>query len=352
MMDIAVLAGGRSLEHEISQLSGLQVVQNLCGRSWRVWPVFINRDGSWSAPDRPFDVCADNPFEGDDALMLRPGAALVHLLDHCSVSVVFPVLHGRHGEDGTVQGMLELHDVAFVGSDIAASAVAMDKLRTRECLRSHGLPMPKAYLPKTSLASANPVDEARRIEAEIGFPCFVKVDHSGSTIGVERVEGEVDLDSFLHKNRHAGRRFLAETAVVGEEITVPVLGNSGSRLEVLPPVGIYPRNEGFFTYEAKYRNGMCEEIVPPRGLDDQQLREAMELGRRCHQALQCDGMSRTDMIISEQGPKILEVNTLPGMTKMSLLPKSAAVYGLEFPDLLDHLLELAMQRWGVRSAVS
>lgn len=351
-MNIAVLAGGRSAEHEISQLSGYQVLQNLCGREWRVWPVFIDRDGQWSVPDRPFSIGEDNPFDGSGACPLRPGAALVQLLDRCSVSLVFPVLHGRHGEDGTVQGMLELHDVAFVGSDTAASAVAMDKLRTRECLRSHGLPMPKAYLPDTCLAAADAATEAQKIEAEIGFPCIAKVDHSGSTIGVEEIAGYADLDAFLQKHRHAGRRFMAEAVVHGEEITVPVLGNTGSTLQALPPIGIYPRHGEFFTYEAKYHTGMCEEIVPPRGLDHQQIREVMDLGRRCHAALQCDGLSRTDMIITQQGPTILEVNTLPGMTKMSLLPKSAAVHGLQFPALLDHLLDLAMQRWGVRSIVS
>ncbi len=352
MIDIAVLAGGRSSEHEISQLSGFQVLQNLCLREWRLWPVYIDREGRWSLPEQPFSHGDADPFQLASKRRARPGVALEHLIESCGVGLVFPVLHGRHGEDGTVQGMMELHDLAFVGSGTAASAVAMDKLRTRECLRSQGLPMPAAYMPHASVQEADPRLEAEHIAASVGFPCFVKIDHSGSTIGVSRVNNESELAAFLRENQNKGRRFLAEQALQGEEITVPVLGNAGGHLEILPPVGIYPVVDGFFTFEAKYQVGMCEEVVPPRGLSEEQVADAMILAQRCHEALHCDGLSRTDMILDAGGLKILEVNTMPGMTEMSLLPRSAAVHGLEFPELLDRLLYLAMERWGLRSRVS
>jgi D-alanine-D-alanine ligase len=257
---------------------------------------------------------------------------------------VFPVLHGPGGEDGTVQGMLDLYDLPCVGSGCAASAVAMDKIRTRECLLHHGLPMARAYVPATPLALADADREAKAIQDTVGFPCFLKVDHSGSTLGVARATTPADVATFLDSCRLMGRRFLAEAEVCGEEITVPVLGNSGRELTVLPPVGIYPVDGGYFTHSAKYDPGACAEVVPPRGLSDEQIRQVQDLGLRCHEVLQCDGMSRTDMILGADGPVILEVNTIPGLTEASLLPKAARAQGFTFTALIDRLLELALER--------
>lgn len=345
-MDVCVLAGGRSPEHDVSLASAHQVLAHLDRQRYRVWPVFLGRDGSWWPSREPLPAGAE--WCHDDGAgahgPLRPGAALDWLLDRARIAVVLPILHGPHGEDGTVQGLLELYDLPFVGSGCAASAVAMDKLRTRQVLQSAGIPLAKAYEPAVPMALADARDEFPRLQAAIGTPAFVKVDASGSTVGVQRVTNTAELEAFFRSFRGRFRRWFAEQALVGEEITVAVLGNTGEALQALPPVGIYPRCDAWFTHEAKYRPGMTEETVPPRGWTAAQIEPVQALAIRCHETLVCDGMSRTDMIVTASGPVVLETNTIPGMTRTSLLPQAAAKAGLPFPALLDRLIGLALAR--------
>ncbi|MEO6595600.1 MAG: D-alanine--D-alanine ligase [Planctomycetota bacterium] len=345
-MDIAVLAGGRSPEHEVSLASAAQVLLHLDRTRWRVWPVYLDNQGGWSPSlsSLPQGVV----WQPREALQqrgpMRPGAALDWLLDEAHVQVVLPVLHGPNGEDGTVQGMLELYDVPFVGSGCAASAVAMDKLRTRQVLQVAGVPLAFAYEPGTPLARACAHTEFARMQAAIGTPAFVKVDASGSTVGVQRVHTEQELDAFFTAFRGKFRRWFGEQQLVGEEITVAVLGNTGDELQALPPIGIYPQCDTWFTHEAKYRPGASEEVIPPRGLSAAQIAHVQALAVRCHEVLVCDGMSRTDMIVTANGPRVLETNTIPGLTKTSLLPQAAAAAGLPFPALLDRLLLYALSK--------
>jgi D-alanine-D-alanine ligase len=345
-MDVAVLAGGRSPEHDVSLASTAQVLEHLDRRRYRVWPVFLDRAGGWWPSREPLPA-GESLQPGDRhryPAAMRPGAALDWLLDHAHVRVVLPVLHGPFGEDGTVQGMCELYDLPCVGSGCAASAVAMDKLRTRQVLQSCGIPLAKAYEPHTPLAHADARTEFAQLQASVGTPAFVKVDASGSTVGVQRITCLADLEAFFAAFRGRFRRWFAEQALQGEEITVPVLGNTGDRLQALPPVGIYPRCDTWFTHEAKYRPGATEEVVPPRGWSKVQIQQVQDLAVRCHEALVCDGMSRTDMIVTADGPFVLETNTIPGLTKTSLLPQAANAVGITFPALLDRLVELALSR--------
>ena len=347
---VVVFAGGRSPEHAISCESGREVLRNLNRDRWQPWPVWLEPADSahaWVVPEPgvevPFDIAfgVDHPGE-----RLRPGRALAQLLDE-GIAVAFPVLHGPFGEDGTIQGMLELHDVPFVGSGTAASAVAMDKIRTRECFSSRGLPVARGWVSEGP-ADLDPGRAAAAIEASVGYPCFLKTDLSGSTIGVRRCAGPDDVRAFLGDDARGAMRIVAEQPVAGEEISVPVLGNSADlELTPLPPIGIYPvAEEGYFSHVAKYTAGKCEEVVPPRGLDEAGIRTVQQLAIRCHRALWCDGLSRTDMIVSDDGPVVLEVNTLPGLSPASLLPKAAAAAGIEFANLLDLLIDAALRRHG------
>lgn len=340
MLDVAVLGGGRSAEHDVSLRSCAAVLRALDRTRWRPWPVFLGRDGAWHVAPAPLAAAAPPPaLSVSLGAPRRPGAALAGLLD-AGVRVVFPALHGRAGEDGTLQGMLELHEVAFVGSGTAASAVGMDKLRTRECLTAHGVRMAASV--HGPLDGADAERELERIEAAIGLPCFLKTDLSGSSFGVVRCEDAVAVRRFFASER--GRRYVAERPLHGEEISVPVLGNSGEPLHPLPPVGIYPRVASWFTPDAKYQDGGAQEVIPPRGLDSHGVAEVQALAVRCHEALGCDGVSRTDIIVTVDGPRVLEINTLPGLTEASLLPKCAAAAGISFGDLLDRLLDAALRR--------
>src|SRR5436190_11540820 len=199
LMQVAVLAGGRSPEHDVSLASARQVLQHLDRGRWQVWPGFLDRDGGWWPARAPLAAGVEwRPRDPATTVgRRRPGAALDWLLDHAGVQAVLPVLHGPFGEDGTVQGMLELHDVPFVGSGCAASAVAMDKLRTREVLAHAGVPLARAYVPRTPLLRADAAAEFAAMRAAVGTPAFVKVDASGSTVGVARIETENDLAAFF-----------------------------------------------------------------------------------------------------------------------------------------------------------
>ncbi len=348
MMDVAVLAGGCSPEHPISLNSGRQVVAHLDHQRYRAWPVLLDQSGYWWVPDRPVNADQAAGAFVAKGQRLRPGAAMDYLLEQVQVQMVMPILHGPMGEDGTIQGMLELYGLPYTGSGCAASAVCMDKLRTRETLRYHSIAMPEAYMSPNALDQANPEHEARAIASTVGFPCFLKVDDSGSSLGVQRASNTEDVQRFLQECRGMGRRFLAEGQVAGEEITVAVLGNAGGPLQALTPVGIYPQQDDYFTNAAKYDPSVCEETAPPRGMSSVQIEEVQEIALRCHQILQCDGFSRTDMIISPLGPLVLEVNTIPGLTQASLLPKAAQADGLSLTALLDRFVQMALQRHGVQ----
>jgi len=352
MINVAVLAGGTSPEHDVSIRSGTQVLNALDRTKWRVWPVFLDAQGWWWPADEPLGGEDLTAFPDPGALKLRPGAAVDYLIEKVDVDIVFPALHGKHGEDGTVQGMLELHEVAFVGSGTRASALAMDKIHARQVLQANNVVVAPAYVASTPLDRADGAVEARNIAEAVGFPCFLKVDRSGSSLGVVRASGPEDVWRFLDECRPMGRRFIAERLVSGDEITVPVLGNSGDELQALPPVGIYPSGGAdYFTYEAKYQPQKCEEIVPPRGMGSEDIGQVQELAMRCHRSLQCDGLSRTDMIMGDDGPVVLEVNTIPGLTPESLLPKSALAAGIDFPVLIDRLLSYGLERVGVTEVV-
>lgn len=344
-MNVAVLIGGRSPEHDVSIASGRQVLEHIDRQRWAPWPVLLERDGSWRAsrlplaPGQMWDPADDDCMHAP----MRPGLTLDWLVDEAGVEVVFPVLHGAFGEDGTVQGLLELYDLPFVGSSCAASAVAMDKLRTRQVFAAGRVETAPSYVP-VDQASRDVSAEFGALKASVGTPAFAKVDVSGSTVGVSRIQCEEDLRAFFSGYGRSFRRWFAEGAVAGEEITVPVLGNAGAAPRALPVVGIYPVDDDWFTHDAKYRPGATEEVVPPRGLTAAQLDEVQALAVRCHELLVCDGMSRTDMIYTADGPVVLETNTIPGLTKNSLLPLSAAAAGISFPKLLDELLGCALGR--------
>ena len=341
MIDITVLAGGLSPESDISLVSGRQVLAHLDRANYRVWPVRMQRDGTWAVPEEPLGPFAgDAPFPERGMHPMYPGAALAYLAEKGALDVVFPVLHGPFGEDGTIQGMLDIHGIRYVGSGCAASAVAMDKIRTRECLTAVGVPMAEAYV-GLPVHAADPEEEASIIEDHVGFPCFLKTDQSGSSLGVAKASSREDVIAFFAHAKSLGRRFLAEEFVAGEEISVPVLGNAGYGVQALIPVGIYPKTE-FFDYESKYDPELCDEIVPPRHLPKERIPEVQDLAVRCHEALTCDGLSRVDMIVTDEGPVVLEVNTMPGFTPASLYPKSAAAQGITYPDLLGKLIDLAL----------
>lgn len=345
-MRIAVVAGGRSPEYEVSLLSGAEVVRHLDRRRYDVLPIHVDRDGVWHTAPRFLEAGETLAgMQAKNALTMGPGGA-VEFCREKRIDCVFLALHGPYGEDGTVQGLLELYRMPYTGPGVAASAIAMDKLRCREVLGVHGVPMPEAFVSPYVLDDPRSDLLADDIDSTIGFPAFLKVDCSGSTLGVARAMKRSGFSAALGEIRQpgVGLRWLAESALTGIEVTCACLGNWTGEVRALPPVEIRPRQEAYFTYKAKYTAGASDELCPPPSLDAAAVEAVQDLGARCHRLLCCDGMSRTDMIVTESGPQVLEVNTIPGLTRLSLLPKAAAAAGLDFGQLVDRLVELAMAR--------
>ncbi len=336
---VAVLMGGRSAEREVSLSTGRQVLAALDPQKYEAYPVdtatlSIDRicgaaaAGGTTSPGR--EVPAD-PFA------TLPSAE--SLLSGRKPDVAFICLHGRFGEDGTIQGMLELLEIPYTASGVLASALAMNKVMSKKIYQAEGIPTPAGVVLRGREEAEAYLRGFRSGTAAVQCPAVVKPSEQGSTIGITIVQNPADMPAALETALAFDQEVLVEEFIEGIEITGPVLGNS--RPECLPLVEIVP-NSGFYDYEAKYTPGATDEIVPAR-ISPEQTRLAQELSVRSHQALGCRGCSRTDMLVAEDGIWVLETNTIPGMTPTSLLPRSAEAAGISFPALVDRLIAYALE---------
>ena len=303
---VALISGGASAEREVSLNSGAKVRAALDQEKY----VVIDYD---------------------------PKTDLQRLLaDAPDLDAALIILHGRFGEDGTLQGLLELAGLPYQGSGVMSSALCMDKRAAKDIYRFHGLPVARDMI-----LDRNSDNDLDAVLSELGLPLVVKPCLEGSSIGMTIVRKPEDLAPAAAKAHLCDRFVLMEEYIEGREITAAVLGNDDPQalelIEIIPGQGYE-----FFNYEAKYKPGASREICPAP-LDDDLAARAKELGVKAHQALYCRGYSRTDMILKDGRFYILETNTLPGMTETSLFPQAAAAAGLPFPKLLDRLLELAME---------
>jgi D-alanine-D-alanine ligase len=318
---VAVLMGGPSFEHDVSLNSGRQVLNALRDQAFEVR---IEKSGQW--------VIAGEPAQ-------TIGAAIDRLRD--KADVVFIALHGPFGEDGTVQGLLEACRLPYTGSGPAASGLAMDKARAKRIYQSHGMPIEPSV-------SISPLDdlEAKLVEAaELGFPSVVKPACNGSSFGVSFPKNREELDRSVARLIAGRDEVLVERFVRGKELTCGVLTiDAESRTFALPITEIVPASKyEFFDYEAKYTPGATEEITPAR-ISEQIASEVQRLALIAHRALGCRDFSRSDFMLGDRGPIILETNTIPGLTATSLLPQAAAVAGIDFERLVRILIDNALRR--------
>ena len=345
---VAVCMGGRTAEHEISLETGRLIVAHLDRSTYRVKPVVIGTDGRWTVwPGYLGEDERWHPAEGERPEPSRLGAALDGLVDD-GVEVVFLAMHGPYGEDGTIQGLLDMLDLPYTGSDVAASALCMDKIRCKEVLAHHGIPTPPFFAldERDWLADADGM--AARIEDAVGLPAVVKTPRLGSSVGIDMASDETGLRRAVEKALRYDRRVLVEACVSGTEITCPVLGApAGERPIPLPLIEIVPRSSSWFDYHAKYTKGATDEICPAR-VDEETRETAQALALRIHELLGCGGLSRIDMMVTDAGLTVFEVNTIPGMTDASLYPQAARAVGIDFPGLLGRLVELARTQHGER----
>ena len=334
-LNIAVIMGGKSAEHEISLSSGREVVKNLNPKKYNILPIVIAKDGiNWQIGNKR-QFLLDSPA-GVKPQITNSKTRNLNRSDHASiiknnhVDVIFIAMHGPNGEDGTIQGFLELLGIPYTGSGVLASALGMDKIYSRRLFVQAGLKVPK-YL----VLSKN--DAPNKIFEMLKLPIFVKPSNQGSSVGVSKAAKKSDLKKALDLALRHSNLVIAEEYLEGKEITVPVLGNENPR--ALPAVEIVPKTD-FFDYKAKYDEKLCDEIVPAR-ISKSLTNKAQKAAILAYQAVGCRGFGRVDMIIKGQKIYVLEVNTIPGLTPVSLFPKSAASAGIPYPRLLDKIIKFA-----------
>ena len=343
LVRVMVVFGGRSGEHEVSLASARAIMGALKGRH-EVVPVGITRLGRWISsgdPMRELEEITDGPApSGPPALTSEK---LPATLD--SVDVIFPVLHGPYGEDGTIQGMLELAGIPYVGSGVLASAVGMDKLTMKKVFAHHGLPQVKWLDLTRKEWEESGGAKVREIEATLGYPCFVKPANLGSSVGINKARGAGELREALDEAARLDRRLIVEAGVDAREVEVSVLGNEEAEVSV--PGEIVVKKNEFYDYEAKYSEGGMELLVPA-DVPDTTEQEVRRIARAAYEAIDAAGMARVDFFLERESGRLLinEINTIPGFTPTSVYSRLWAASGLPYEELLDRLIELALERHG------
>jgi D-alanine-D-alanine ligase len=331
---IAVIAGGRSSEHDVSVASARSVADALAAAGWEVATIEIDRSGRWALG--PSSLELERPGESSSLARL-PDRSVAQAL--AEVDVVFPVLHGPHGEDGTVQGLLELAGVPYVGAGVAASALCMDKDLFKSVLRDHGIPVTRNVTLRLGDPPQNP----------FGYPVFVKPARLGSSVGISKAHDKAELTAAVGLAFEHDEKVLVEEFITGIEVELGVLGNR-EPVASLPGEIAVTRNE-WYDYSAKYDEGEMELVVPAR-VSDEQTARAQELAVRSFVATESEGMARVDMFVREDGEVLVnELNTIPGFTSTSVYAKLFEASGLGYRELLERLIDLALERHDRRSAL-
>ena len=347
---VGILFGGKSAEHEVSLQSAKNVIDALDQNKYEVVLIGIDKQGTWLLNDTSrFLLNSQNPKliklnQSNDAVTLVPqgGGSLTHIASKqadAALDVVFPILHGPFGEDGTVQGLLKLAGVPFVGSGILGSAVGMDKEMMKRLLREADLPVAPFLVFRAHQANLNFADVA----GKLGLPLFVKPANLGSSVGVNKVTNEDDFRHAVAEAFEYDRKILVEAFIEGREIECSVLGNDDPIASV--PGEVIASHE-FYSYEAKYidENGATLEI--PAKVSEATARTLQDLAVKVFTTLGCEGLARVDFFLQPDGEVIVnEINTMPGFTSISMYPRLWEASGIPYADLIDRLIQLAMERF-------
>ena len=339
-LNVIVLMGGPSSEHDISLKTGEKVAETLDKDKYNVKPVTITREGRWLLPETGITLIREESENGTPVPVRS--ASPVQRISRDEVDVAFVALHGPYGEDGKVQALLEMMDIPYTGSGVCASALAMDKVRCKELVAYHGILVAHHAIVEERDWTADHDHVLACVREEVGFPCVVKPIEQGSSVGMSIPKNEEDLREFLPAALSYEGRAMIEEFVAGRELTCSVLGGfPGEEPFALPVTEIIPVTSEFFDYEAKYTPGASREITPA-DLDPETTELMQKTAVDVHQIIGAGSMSRTDVILSDKGIHFLEMNTIPGMTETSLLPQAAAAAGISFPELLDRLIQVAI----------
>lgn len=362
---VGVLFGGRSGEHEVSLVSAASIISALDPEKYEIVPIGITKEGRWVLPEslhRQLAAASRQLIHSDLRKALRDATAVVLPPEPAPASlvplpagslqpeppplrldVIFPVLHGTFGEDGTVQGLLELADIPYVGAGVLGSAVGMDKEVAKRLFLQAGLPIPEYLCVARQRWEAQPRAVLREVARKLGFPVFVKPANLGSSVAISKVKAATALPAALDLAAQYDRKLLVERAIAAREIEVSVLGNEQPIASI--PGEVIPANE-FYDYAAKYLQDDTQLIVPAK-LSKVQTKRFQELAVAAFRAIEGEGMARVDFLLERRTGKIFinEINTIPGFTAISMYPRLWQASGLSYPELLDRLIQLAFDRF-------
>lgn len=336
---VAILFGGKSTEHEVSRVSAASVLRNIDISKYDVYPIGITKQGEWFEYAGNVDKIENGEWERDEYYKTTEGQKV---LFNKEVDVVFPVLHGLCGEDGTVQGLCRLIDIPCVGPNVMSSSVCMDKVYTKYVLEHFNIKQADYVVVNLAEYKENREEIINTIEKKLEYNVFIKPSNSGSSVGISKAHNREELIHGLEEALKFDRKVLVEEAINAREIEVAVLGNDKPFAGV--PGEILPAKE-FYDYEAKYENAASKLLIPA-ALNNEQLEEIKLLAIKIYSALDCAGMARVDFLVDKETTEIYlnEVNTIPGFTKISMYPKMWEAAGKAYKNLIDDLIELAVER--------
>lgn len=360
-LTVAIIFGGRSGEHEISLLSARSVIENINTELYEIIEIGITSEGKWLVGNNVLEAMEQNqlqhlipacvlPEPGDNFLYTRETRDnLTTLKPYCKVDVFFPVLHGTFGEDGTIQGIFEMKEIAYVGAGVLGSAAGMDKAVFKQVMRANNIPVLDDIIINRKEMQAHFEDVLDRCEKLGSYPYFTKPANMGSSVGINKCNNRQQLISGLQEAALYDRRIMVEIGLNKPmEIEISILGNEFPEASL--PGEIVPGDE-FYSYDDKYINGISSAVIPAE-LPDGMLDTIRHIALRAYQAIDCAGLARVDFLVSQDGQKLYlnEINTLPGFTKISMYPKLWSASGVSYKNLIDRLIELALDRQHERIA--
>ncbi len=353
-LELGVVFGGRSGEHEVSLMSAKSVLSVLDRDKYNITSIGIDKNGIWRSGDDVLPALEKGETDGLARVFLlpEPGKNTLYqrvnskgyetMIPLVDLDLIFPVLHGTFGEDGTLQGFFEMADIAYVGAGVLGSSVGMDKGVFKDVMRSHGIPVVDWITCTRKDIDKNIDAIISECEALAAYPLFVKPANLGSSVGISKVKNRSDLLEGLMEAARYDRRILIERGLDAREIEVSVLGNETCSASI--PGEIKPADE-FYSYEAKYINDTSELLIPAP-ITDEMAKTVRDLAIKSYKAIDCAGLTRVDFLLDRDSGKIYlnEVNTIPGFTAISMYPKLWEKSGLPYSDLIDKLIELALER--------
>ncbi|WP_207753493.1 D-alanine--D-alanine ligase [Sporosalibacterium faouarense] len=352
MINVYVLCGGKSVEHEVSLLTASAIINSLDKERYNVYPVYITKEGLWCNKGLVTDEIKDtNELKGvsNKTILGSMAESLDEIAKNEEKSIIFPALHGTNGEDGTIQGFLDLIDLPYVGNGVMSSAVGLDKVITKELFSKVNIPQTKhiAFSKKEWIENKDYLYS--NLEDVTGYPCYVKPSRSGSSVGINRCVNKEELEQAINEAFLYDTKLVIEEEVVGREMQISVVGNNAPKSSV---IGEFIQERNFMDYDAKYLDGKLIQVIPARVSEEitEQMREAAV---RAFKALDCSGLVRVDYFVTNEDKfYVNEVNTMPGFTKLSMTPVLwEKTDGTTYSQLVERLIKLGFQRYEERKAL-